>query len=126
VSTPGWLYSTVVNWLGVKAAQDSLETNHNGVSAVVECLQDAGVPAGWLRLFAYKSLDELVVGAWSDGWLRAGREELVETTRLLARLDWFTSNQVPWGAAAWHVLLGVLQDRYGDGMVVWVPYRDEE
>lgn len=126
MSTPGWVYSSVVDWIARQAVNDVLTVDSDvDGSAVSACLADVGVPAGWLTMFDRGDVADLVFHAWADGWLRATDVELGEIAKLLARLTSLTQAGCPWGVAAWHTLLGVAQDRYGDGFIVWTDFGGE-
>jgi hypothetical protein len=111
---PGMCYAGMVDWLSQMCATDSVRTDNDHTSAVTECLLAMGVPAGWLHMFGGRDVAELVYQTWSDGWLNSERDELEWLTECLGRLQLFTSAGTPWGMAAWHVLVGLVQHRYGD------------
>jgi len=117
---PGMCYAAAVDWLSAHAASDSRRTDDEHHQAVTDCLQAMGVPANWLGLFQHRDIGDLVFQSYADGWLRAEQPELEWLVSCLTRLRVFTEVGAPWGVAAWHVLVGLLQERYGDTTIVWV------
>lgn len=118
---PGMCYAGMVDWLSQMCATDSPRKDDDTSTAVTECLLAMGVPAGWLHMFGRHDVAELVYQTWSDGWLNAQRDELEWLTECLGRLQLFTGAGTPWGMAAWHVLVGLVQTRYGDSYKeVWL------
>ncbi len=111
---PGMCYANMVDWLSHMCATDSGRTDADRSTAVNECLLAMGVPAGWLHMFEGRDIADLVYQTWVDGWLTSERDELEWLTECLGRLQLFTSAGTPWGMAAWHVLVGLVQHRYGD------------
>jgi hypothetical protein len=118
---PGMCYAAAVDWLTAQTATDNPQVDDEHQQAVTDCLIEMGVPAGWLQMYRHRDIGDLVYQTYVDGWLRAERTELEWLTSCLTRLRVFTQAGTPWGVAAWHVLVGLVQERYGDAtMIVWV------